>query len=166
MKTNTMNSEFLGVTIVKNLSEAGIPSHGTLDPQPKSMNKEDASDMQIGEMEKVLESASGMQSDDLKGMVGDMPPLEKSKKETVFSYSDIRLKGGMVGDMPPLEKSKKGTVFSCSDIRLKGIKKRGQNSGPQLNKLRDDTQDLGNEQLEDGSETQVFIMFINDDIYQ
>ena len=134
-----MNSEFLGVTIVKNLSEAGIPSHGTLDPQPKSMNKEDASDMQIGEMNKVLESASGMQSDDLKGMVGDMPPLEKSKKET---------------------------VFSCSDIRLKGIKKRGQNSGPQLNKLRDDTQDLGNEQLEDRSETQVFIMFINDDIYQ
>ena len=129
MKTNTMNSEFLGVTIVKNLSEAGIPSHSTLDPQPKSMNKEDASDMQIGEMNKVLESASGMQSDDLKGMVGDMPPLEKSKKET---------------------------VFSCSDVRLKGIKKMGQISRSTLNKCGNDTQQLANEHLEDGFETQVF----------
>ena len=124
-----MNSEFLGVTIVKNLSEAGIPSHGTLDPQPKSMNKEDASDMQVGESDKLLESASGMQIDDLKGMVGDKPPIKRAKKET---------------------------VFSCSDVRLKGIKKMGQNSRSTLNKCGNDTQQLANEHLEDGFETQVF----------
>ena len=135
MKTNTMNSEFLEVTIVENLSEAGVPLQGTLDPHPKSMNKEDASDMQVEEMDKLLESASGMQSDDFKGMVGDMPLREKSKKRA---------------------------VFSCSDIRLKGIKKRGQNSGPQLNKHGDDTQHLANEQLEDGSENQVFFKHINE----
>ena len=135
MKTNTMSSEFLGVTIVENLSEAGIPLQGTLDPHPKKMNKEDASDMQVGEMDKLLESASGMQSDDVKGMVGDMPPLETSKKEN---------------------------VFSCSDIRLKGIKKRGQNSGPQLNKHGDDFQHLANEQVEKGLETQVFLMLIKE----
>ena len=129
MKTNTMSSEFLEVTIVENLSEADIPLHGTLDPHPKSMNKEDASDMQVSEMDKLQESASGMQSDDLKGMVGDMPPPDRARKET---------------------------VFSCSDVRLKGIKIRGQYSGPPLNKLGNKTQHLANEHLQDGFETQVF----------
>ena len=128
MKTNTMSSEFLEVTIAENLSEAGISPQGTLDPHPWSTKKEDASDMQVGDMDKLLESASGMQSDDLKGMVGDMPPLDKSKKET---------------------------NFSCSDVHLKGIKKKGENSGPQLSKHGDNTQYLANEQLEDGVETQV-----------
>ena len=129
MKTNTMNCEFLEVTIVENLSEAGIPLQGTLEPHPKSMNKEDASDMQVGESNKLLESASGMQIDDLKGMVGDKPPIKRAKKET---------------------------VFSCSDVRLKGIKKMGQNSRSTLNKCGNDTQQLANEHLEDGFETQVF----------
>ena len=129
MKTNTMNCEFLEVTIVENLSEAGIPLQGTLEPHPKSMNKEDASDMQVGESDKLLESASGMQIDDLKGMVGDKPPIKRAKKET---------------------------VFSCSDVRLKGIKKMGQNSRSTLNKCGNDTQQLANEHLEDGFETQVF----------
>ena len=129
MKTNTMNYEFLEVTIVENLSEAGIPLQGTLEPHPKSMNKEDASDMQVGESNKLLESASGMQIDDLKGMVGDKPPIKRAKKET---------------------------VFSCSDVRLKGIKKMGQISRSTLNKSGNDTQQLANEHLEDGFETQVF----------
>ena len=129
MKTNTMSSEFLEVTIVENLSEAGIPLQGTLEPHPKSMNKEDASDMQVGESNKLLESASGMQIDDLKGMVGDKPPIKRAKKET---------------------------VFSCSDVRLKGIKKMGQTSRSTLNKCGNDTQQLANEHLEDGFETQVF----------
>ena len=124
-----MNCEFLEVTIVENLSEAGIPLQGTLEPHPKSMNKEDASDMQVGESNKLLESASGMQIDDLKGMVGDKPPIKRAKKET---------------------------VFSCSDVRLKGIKKMGQNSRSTLNKCGNDTQQLANEHLEDGFETQVF----------
>ena len=124
-----MNCEFLEVTIVENLSEAGIPLQGTLEPHPKSMNKEDASDMQVGESNKLLESASGMQIDDLKGMVGDKPPIKRAKKEI---------------------------VFSCSDVRLKGIKKMGQNSRSTLNKCGNDTQQLANEHLEDGFETQVF----------
>ena len=124
-----MNCEFLEVTIVENLSEAGIPLQGTLEPHPKSMNKEDASDMQVGESNKLLESASGMQIDDLKGMVGDKPPIKRAKKET---------------------------VFSCSDVRLKGIKKMGQTSRSTLNKCGNDTQQLANEHLEDGFETQVF----------
>ena len=124
-----MNCEFLEVTIVENLSEAGIPLQGTLEPHPKSMNKEDASDMQVGESDKLLESASGMQIDDLKEMVGDKPPIKTAKKET---------------------------VFSCSDVRLKGIKKMGQNSRSTLNKCGNDTQQLANEHLEDGFETQVF----------
>ena len=107
MKASTMSSEFLEVTIVENLSEAGISLQGTPDPHSWSMNKEDASDMQVGDKDKLLESASDMQSDDLKRMVGDMPPLHKSKKET---------------------------IFSCSDVCLKGIKKNGEKSGPQVGK--------------------------------
>ena len=129
MKTNTMKCEVLEVTIVENLSEAGIPLQGTLEPHPKSMNKEDASDMQVGESDKLLESASGMQIDDLKEMVGDKPPIKTAKKET---------------------------VFSCSDVRLKGIKKKGQISRSTLNNCGNDTQQLANEHLEDGFETQVF----------
>ena len=133
MKNQTASSEFLEVTIGENLSEAGISLHHTLDPHPQRLKKEGASDMQVVNMEKLLESASGKQSDDVKGLVGDMPPHDSK-------FPSVKL----VNQPLPGKESKKKTVFSCSDIRMRRTAEKGQNSPPIGSKHGDEIQVIRN----------------------